>query len=346
MNTPFRAVVEAPGGPDAIRLVPFKVPALQPGQALLRHTAIGVNFIDTYHRSGLYPLPSLPHGLGMEAAGVVEQRTEGSTFREGQRVVCTSGPPGAYATHRVVDETRLIPLPNDISDEVAAAVTLKGMTAEYLLFRTYAVQPGDTVLLHGAAGGLGLLACQWLKQLGATVFGTVSSDEKAALAAANGCDFPIVYSRENFVERVRTQTQGRGVRVVYDGVGKATFAPSLDCLSPRGLYVGVGNASGKPELFDINQLAQKGSLFLTRPNLLDYTRTREELLRSAERVFEALRRGVLRLHIGQRFPLSQVSAAHTALEGRATTGSTVLTPDELTPDELYVLTPGEPYAGK
>jgi NADPH2:quinone reductase len=327
MSDPERVVIEQPGGPQAMRLEAFAPPSLSPGQALVRHTAIGLNFIDTYHRSGLYPLPSYPHGLGVEAVGVT-QNVEGGADElvSGQRVVAVSGPPGAYATHRVIDTDYLIPVPEDITDETAAAVMLKGMTVEYLVFRTYAVKAGDFVLWHGAAGGLGLLACQWLRALGARVIGTVGSDAKARLAENNGCEFPVVYTREDFEQQVRALTHGEGVAVVYDGVGRATFDGSLDCLRPRGLYVGVGNASGKPEPFDIGRLAQKGSLFLTRPTLFDYTATRAELLASAERVFDAVRQNVLRVHIGQRFVLKDIAHAHEALEGRATVGSTVITP--------------------
>jgi NADPH2:quinone reductase len=327
VSDPERVIIDRPGAPEVMRLESFAPPSLLPGHALVRHTAIGLNFIDTYHRSGLYPLPSYPHGLGVEAAGVIEYVDGGADeLVSGQRVVSVSGPPGAYATHRVLPTGYLIPLPEDVSDETAAAVMLKGMTVEYLVFRTYAVEPGDFVLWHGAAGGLGLLACQWLSALGARVIGTVGSDAKAALAAQNGCEFPIVYTRDDFEQQVRAITHGEGVRVVYDGVGRATFDASLDCLRPRGLYVGVGNASGKPEPLDIGRLAQKGSLFLTRPTLFDYTATQVERLMSAERVFDALRKGILRVHVGQRFPLSDIVRAHEALESRATVGSTVILP--------------------
>jgi NADPH2:quinone reductase len=292
----------------------------------VEHTVIGLNFIDTYHRSGLYPL-SLPHGIGMEAVGVVRALEGGhDELVSGQRVANISGPPGAYATHRAVDADRLIPVPDDISDEVAAAVTLKGITVEYLVTRLHTVRPGEFVLWHGAAGGLGLIACQWLSHLGARVIGTVGTDEKAALARRNGCEFPIVYTRDDFQQEVRALTQGEGVSVVYDGVGRTTFESSLDCLRPRGLYVGVGNASGKPPPLDITTLAQKGSLFLTRPTLFDYTRTREELLTAATRVYDAVRKGIVRVHIGRRFALSDVQAAHRALERRETVGSSVLLP--------------------
>lgn len=322
-----RVVLERTGGPDVLRVEQFTPERPAAGQALVAHTVIGVNFIDTYHRSGLYPLPALPHGLGVEAVGVIEELQGGPPeLSRGQRVVCVSGAPGAYATHRVVDADRLVPLPDDLSDETAAAATLKGMTVEYLVFRLHAVQPGDFVLWHGAAGGLGLLACQWLRHLGARVIGTAGGAAKVEEARRHGCEFPVDYTTEDFVEVVRQVTGGAGVSVVYDGVGKATFDASLDALCPRGLYVGVGNASGKPSPFDITRLSQKGSLFLTRPTLGDYTRSREELLMSANRVFDALRSGVLRVHVGQRFALEEARALHEALEARRTIGSSLLLP--------------------
>lgn len=326
MSDPQHVIIEQHGGPEVLTLESFSIPSLAPGRALVEHTAIGVNFIDTYHRSGLYPT-SLPHGLGMEAVGVI-QALEGvqDDLISGQRVANISGPPGAYATHRVVDADRLIPLPDDLSDEVAAAVTLKGITVEYLITRLHAVQPGEFVLWHGAAGGLGLIACQWLRHLGARVIGTVGTEQKAALAREHGCEFPIVYTRDDFEQEVRALTEGEGVSVVYDGVGYTTFEASLDCLKPRGLYVGVGNASGKPSPLDITTLAQKGSLFLTRPTLHDYTRTREELLAAAAKVYDVVRRGIVRVHIGRRFALADVRAAHEALERRETVGSSLLLP--------------------
>jgi NADPH:quinone reductase len=293
----------------------------------VRHTAVGVNFIDTYHRTGLYPLPELPHALGMEAAGVVEAVGEGVTeLAAGDRVAYVHGP-GAYAEARNVPAERLVPLPDPIAEETAAAMMLKGMTVEYLVRRAYPVQPGDTVLLHAAAGGVGLIACQWLRHLGATVIGTVGSEAKAELARAHGCHHPIVYTRDDFVARVRALTAGEGVPVVYDSVGRATFPASLDCLRPRGTFVGFGNASGKPGPFDMGILAQKGSLYLTRPTLFTYTRTRAELLESAGALFDVVRQGVVRVEVRQRWPLAQAAEAHRALEARATTGSTVLTVD-------------------
>lgn len=314
------------GGPEVLRLETVERGTPGPGQALVRHTAIGVNFIDCYHRSGLYPLPSLPHGIGTEAAGVVEAVGDGVTeVAAGERVAYVGGP-GTYAEHGIAPADRLVPIPADVSDETAAAALLKGMTVEYLVRRTYRVTQGETVLLHAAAGGVGLIACQWLKAMGATVIGTVGTDEKAELARSHGCDHPIVYTREDFAERVRALTGGAGVPVVYDSVGKATFMKSLDCLEPRGLYVGFGNASGKPDPFDMSLLAQKGSLFLTRTTLFTYIRTREELLDSANSLFGLIGTGEIRVEVRQRWPLAEAAACHRALEARATTGASILLP--------------------
>jgi NADPH:quinone reductase len=314
------------GGPEVLRVEQTEVGRPGPGEARVRHTAIGLNFIDTYHRSGLYPV-SLPSGLGMEAAGVVEAVGEGVTeVAMGDRVAYAAGPVGAYATERLIRADRLIRLPDDIDDETAAAAMLKGMTVEYLIRRVFEVKAGMTVLFHAAAGGVGLIACQWLAHLGATVIGTVGSDEKAELARAHGCTHPIVYTREDFVGRVRELTDEKGVPVVFDSVGRATFSGSLDCLRKRGLYVGFGNASGKPDPFDIGILAQKGSLFATRPVLMDYTETRAELEASATALFEVIRSRAVRIEIRQRFALGDIAEAHRTLEARRTTGSTILLP--------------------
>jgi len=314
------------GGPEVLRPEAASLPPPGPGEARVRHTAIGVNFIDTYHRSGLYPV-ELPSGLGLEAAGVVESvGPEVDDIVPGQRVAYAGGSPGAYATVRNVRAAVLVPLPDAISDEVAAAGLLKGMTVEFLIRRAYAVERGSTVLWHAAAGGVGLIACQWLAHLGVTVIGTVSSDEKAELVRAHGCTHPVVYTRESFVGRTRELTEGQGVPVVYDSVGRGTFDGSLQCLRRRGVLVGFGNASGKPEPFDIARLAQGGSLYLTRPTLFDYVATRQELLASASALFDVLAAGVVKVEVRQRWPLSQAEAAHRALEGRATSGSTILVP--------------------
>jgi NADPH2:quinone reductase len=286
---------------------------------------VGLNFIDVYHRKGLYALP-LPAVLGSEAAGVVEEIGPGVTeVRPGDRVAY-AGPVGAYAQARLIRADRLVPLPADISDRAAAAMMLKGMTAQYLLLRTCRVEPGDLVLIHAAAGGVGLIACQWAKHLGATVIGTVSTEEKAALAREHGCDHPIVTSREEFVARVREITGGRGVRVVYDSVGKDTFEGSLDCLQPLGMMVSYGNSSGPVSPFSPLVLSAKGSLFLTRPTLMTYTARREDLLATAAELFEVVRSGAVRIEIRQTYPLAEAAQAHRDLEARKTTGSTVLLP--------------------
>ena len=313
------------GGPEVLELEQISLPELKTGQAKVRHHAVGVNFIDTYHRSGLYPVP-LPSGLGSEAAGVVEEVGPGVTqVRVGERVAyATSGEPAAYAEARVIAADRLVPLPDDIDDETAAACLLKGMTAEFLIHRTFPVVAGQTVLFHAAAGGVGSIACQWLSALGARVIGTVGTAAKVALARKNGCHEVIELDREHFPERVRELTSGHGVPVVFDSIGKSTFLDSLDCLEARGMLVSFGNASGKPEPLDIALLAKKGSLYVTRPTLFSYVATREALLASANSLFQAIRDG-LRIEIGQRFPLEEAAAAHRALESRSTTGSTLLT---------------------
>jgi NADPH2:quinone reductase len=315
------------GGPEVLRFEEVEIGEPAAGEALVRHTAIGVNFIDTYHRSGLYPLPAYPSPLGSEAAGVIEALGPGVTdLSVGQRVGYATGGVGAYAEMRRVPADKLIPLPDEISDELAAASMLKGMTAEYLIRRTYPVRGGDTVLWHAAAGGVGLIASQWLAHLGARVIGTVGSDEKAAIAREHGCQHTIVYTRENFVERVLEITESRKVPVVYDSVGKSTFAGSLDCLMPRGMLVVFGNASGKPDPFDLGVLSAKGSLYITRPTLFTYTQSRGELLTSASSVFDLMRSGVIKVAINQRFALKDAAEAHRALESRATIGSTLLIP--------------------
>lgn len=317
--------VHETGGPEVLRLEDLPLGEPGPGQALVRQSVVGLNFIDTYHRSGLYPLPSLPHGIGQEAAGVVERVGPGVVeVRPGDRVAYAGGPPGAYAEARLYAADRLVVLPESIADDTAAAMMLKGMTVEYLIHRCRPVRAGETVLFHAAAGGVGLIACQWLAHLGVTVIGTVGSREKAELAKAHGCTHPIVYTEEDFVTRVRELTQGAGVPVVFDSVGRSTFKGSLDCLSPRGMLVGFGNASGKPEPFDMQLLSTKGSLYLTRPMLFSYTAKREDLVASADKLFDVVQRGIVKLEVRQRWALSQAVEAHQALEARATTGSSVL----------------------
>ena len=314
------------GGPEVLTFEDVAVGDPGPGQARVRHTAIGLNFIDTYHRSGLYPLP-LPTGLGSEAAGVVEAVGPGVTWvKAGDRVGYAGGPPGSYAESRVMPAERLVKVPDGISDQQVAAMMLKGMTTQYLIRRTFKVQPGQTVLFHAAAGGVGLIACQWLKALGATVIGTVGSDDKAKLAKAHGCDHTIVYTRENFVERVKEITGGQKVPVVYDSVGKDTWMGSRDCLQPLGLLAVFGNGSGPVPAFDLGLLAQKGSLFVTRPTLNTYTAKREDLEATANELFDVVKSGKVKIEINQTYALKDAAQAHRDLEGRKTTGSTVLLP--------------------
>jgi len=314
------------GGPGVLRWEEVAVGAPGPGQVRLRQTAIGLNYIDTYHRSGLYKVAELPAVIGVEGAGVVEAVGEGVTSVEPGERVAYAGPLGAYAEARLIPADRLVTLPGWLDDIQAAALMLQGMTAEYLLRRTYRVEPGDTILVQAAAGGTGLLLCQWASRLGATVIGTVSTEEKAALARAHGAHHVILYSRENFVERVREITGGQGVAAVYDGVGQSTFLGGLDCLRPRGMMVSFGQASGAVPPLDTGLLAAKGSLYLTRPSLFTYIAKREELVESAATVFEAVRSGALKIEVNQTLPLKDAADAHRALEGRATTGSTVLLP--------------------
>ena len=321
-----RIVIRKHGGPEVLETESFAPSKPAAGEALVRHTAIGLNYIDTYFRSGLYPAPGgLPYVPGNEAAGVVEAVGDGvSEVKVGQRVAYASGP-GSYAQHRVMSAKALVPLPDKVTDEQAAAMMLKGMTAQYLLRQTYVVKPGDTILVHAAAGGVGLIACQWSKALGATVIGTVGSKEKAALAKAHGCDHVILYNDEDFAARVKEITGGKGLPVVYDGVGKTTFMKSLDCLRPRGLMVSFGNASGAVDAFNLGILASKGSLYVTRPTLYSYTATREDLLACANDLFAVVGNGSVKIEINQRYKLDEAVKAHEDLEGRRTTGSTILT---------------------
>jgi len=321
-----RILISRHGGPEVLEIVEFERTDPGPGEALIRHTAIGLNFIDTYHRTGLYPV-DLPSGLGIEAAGVVEAVGPGVTeVSIGDRVAYGGGPIGAYSQTRVMPVAHLVTLPDGIDDEHAAAMMIKGLTAQYLLRQTYRVEPGDTVLIHAAAGGVGLILCQWAAALGATVIGTVGSDEKAELAREHGCRHPIVYTREDFVERVRAVTDGAGVPVVYDSVGRATWEGSLDCLRRRGLMVTFGNASGPVPAFEPGILALKGSLFVTRPTLFSYASTREELLEMSRELFDVVENQTVRIEVRQRYPLERAADAHRALEARETTGSTVLLP--------------------
>ena len=315
------------GGPDAMRWEDVEVGAPGPGEIRIRHEAVGLNYIDVYFRTGLYSAPSLPFSPGMEGAGVVEAVGEGvGSVAVGDRVAYAAPPVGSYAEERLMPAGKVVKVPAGIDSQQAAAMMLQGMTVEYLLRRTYPVRSGETILFHAAAGGVGLIACQWAKELGATVIGTVGSDEKAALARAHGCDHPIVYTRENFTERVRDLTGGAGVPVVYDAVGRDTFEGSLDCLAPRGTLVSFGQSSGKIDPFDVGVLSAKGSLYLTRPTLMTYTASRADLEASAEALFDVVGRGAVRIAVNQTFPLAEAAAAHRALESRRTTGSTILMP--------------------
>jgi NADPH2:quinone reductase len=315
------------GGPEVLRWEDVDVPEPGPGQAQVRQTAIGLNFIDCYHRSGLYALP-LPTGLGSEGAGVVTAVGPGVTeVAIGERVAYGSGaPPGAYAELRNLPAAALVRLPEGVTDAQAAAVMLKGLTAHYLLRRTYQVKSGETVLLHAAAGGVGLIFCQWARALGVTVIGTVGSEAKAELARAHGCAHTLVHGQDDIAKRVRELTGGRGVPVVYDSIGKDTFMASLDALAPLGLLVSFGQSSGVVPPFDLRVLSDKGSLYVTRPSLRTYAAKRDDLIEGAEALFEIITGGKVKVEIGATFPLRDAAEAHRALEGRRTTGSVILQP--------------------
>jgi NADPH:quinone reductase len=314
------------GGPEALRFEQVEVGEPGPGQVRLRQTAVGLNFIDVYFRTGLYPAPALPFTPGQEGAGMVEAVGAGVTeVKVGERVAY-AGPIGGYAESRLIQADRLVALPDGISDQQAAAMMLKGMTAQYLLRRTFRVQAGQTILFHAAAGGVGLIACQWAKHLGARVIGTVGSEAKAELARAHGCDEPIRYDRDDVVRRVRELTDGKGVPVVYDSVGQSTFEASLDCLAPLGTMVTFGQSSGAIPPVNLGVLSQKGSLYVTRPTLVTYTAARADLLAAAKELFEVVQSGAVKIEINQTFALRDAAEAHRALEGRQTTGSTLLLP--------------------
>ena len=300
-----------PGNPDS-------------NEVLVRHAAVGLNFIDVYFRRGIYPPPGFPFVPGLEGAGVVEQiGHDVSDLAVGDRVAYASPPLGAYAEQRLMPANRLVKIPDEIDDVTAAAMMLKGLTAQYLLRQVYQVKSGDTILFHAAAGGVGLIACQWAKRLGATVIGTVGNDQKAEIAKDHGCDFPIIYTRENFTDRVREITDGKGVPVVYDSVGLSTFEGSLDCLRPKGLLVSFGQSSGEIDSFNPVLLRVKGSLFLTRPTLMTYTAEREDLVAMAEELCEMVTSGAVTIPVKQRFALADAVEAHTDLESRKTHGATV-----------------------
>ena len=314
------------GGPEVLRIDNIEVQDPAMGQIRVRHTAIGLNYIDTYHRSGLYPLP-LPSGIGMEGAGIVDAIGPSvSSVSEGDRVAYASPPAGSHAEARLIDAEKVVKIPEGITDEQAAALMLKGLTAQYLIRQIHNVGPGDTILIHAAAGGVGLIVCQWAKSLGATVIGTVGTDGKADLARANGCDYPIVYTRDDFVARVAEITNGAKLPVVYDSIGKSTFPASLDCLRPLGTFVSFGQASGPIPPVDLGVFAQKGSLFFTRPTLFNYAGSPDSLRTMSEDLFAVASTGAVRVSIDQRYGLTDAREAHEALEGRRTTGSTVLLP--------------------
>jgi NADPH2:quinone reductase len=322
---PYAIRINENGGPEKLRWEEVEVGKPGPGEVRVRNTAIGLNYIDTYHRSGLYPMP-LPMTLGSEGAGVVEAvGPRVKEFKVGDRVAYAQ-PIGAYAEVVLRPVARLVKIPSGIDDQTAAAMMLKGMTAWYLCRRTYRVGKGDTIVVHAAAGGVGQILCQWTKYLGATVIGTVGSEDKVALAKKAGCKHVIVTSQEKTSERVKAITKGKGVPVVYDGVGKDTFMDSLDCLSPLGLMASFGNASGPVAPVNIGILATKGSLFLTRPTLVNYTSTREDLLTATRELFSVVKKGVVKIKVNQTYPLRNAAQAHADLEGRKTTGSTVLLP--------------------
>jgi len=314
------------GGPEVLKWVDVDAPQPGPGEALIRHKAVGLNFIDVYFRTGLYKTPNMPFIPGNEGSGDVIAVGEGVTeVAVGDRVAYAATI-GAYTEERVMAADRLVKIPDNISYETAAAMMLKGMTAQYLLRRTYKVQPGDTILFHAAAGGVGLIACQWANHLGATVIGTVGSEEKAELARAHGAHHTINYRTENFVDRVREITNGEGVEVVYDSVGKDTYPGSLDCLKPLGLWALFGQSSGPIPPVDLAILNQKGSLFATRPTLFTYVAKREDLVATANELFDVVGKGIVKIEINQTYPLKDAEQAHRDLEGRKTTGTTVLLP--------------------
>ncbi len=323
---PHAITINRAGGSEELNYESIDVKDPGPGEIAIHQEAIGLNYIDVYFRTGLYPIDKFPFIIGMEGAGVVTDTGDGvSDFSPGDRIAYAGPPLGAYATDRVMPAKAVVRLPDDIPFDTAAAMMLQGLTVQYLIRQTYEVKAGDTVLFHAAAGGVGLIACQWLKHLGATIIGTVGTEEKAELAKANGCDHTILYKTENVAERVRELTDGKGVPVVYDSIGKAMVEPSLDCLSPRGLLVSFGNASGPVTDFNFGMLAAKGSLYATRPTLMTYIADPDNMQLMANELFEVVRSGAVKIAINQRFKLEDAAKAHDALESRSTTGSTIFT---------------------
>jgi NADPH2:quinone reductase len=324
---PNAIIIHQHGGSDQLEYASFDLPPVGNGDVVIDQKAIGLNFIDVYQRSGLYPVADFPAIIGLEGAGIISQ-VGGyvGKFSPGDRVAYASPPMGAYADQRVMPANKIVKLPDSIAFDTAAAMMLQGLTVQYLTRQTYKVKPGETVLMHAAAGGVGLIACQWLKHLGVTVIGTVGNDEKAEIAKAHGCDHTILYRDEDIAARVRDITDGKGVPVVYDSVGKSTLMASLDSLAPRGLLVSFGNASGPVDNFNLGVLAQKGSLYVTRPTLMTYIAERENMIQMARDLFEVVESGAVKIKINQRYKLSEAAQAHDDLEGRKTTGSTILEP--------------------
>jgi NADPH2:quinone reductase len=322
-----RVIMLEPGGPEVLRYEAYAVGAPGPREALIRHTAVGLNYIDLHHRTGRYALPHYPSPIGLEAAGVIEAvGAEVRGLAVGDRVAYSAPPIGAYADRRCMPVEPLVPLPAEIPDELAAGILTKGLTAHYLIFTTYAVKPGDTILVHAAAGGVGLMLCQWAAHLGATVIGTVGTDEKAALARAHGCSHTIVYTREDFVARVRALTGGKGVPVVYDSVGRDTFEGSLRCLAPRGLLASFGTASGPIPPLDLFRLNTMGSLYVTSPAFVTHTSARPELLKRARDLFDAIASGIVKMSVSNRYKLAEAARAQEDLRARRTTGVSILVP--------------------
>ena len=325
---PKAIIMNETGGPEVLRWVDHDPGHPKTGEVLLKHEAIGLNFIDVYHRTGLYPLPALPAILGMEGSGTIAAiGDEVSELSIGDRVAYAGLPPGAYAQVRHIPADRLVKLPDSVSTQQAAAMMLQGMTARYLLRGCYSVKSGDTVLIHAAAGGVGSIVCQWAKFIGAKVIGTVGSEQKAEIALSNGCDYPIMYNSEDFVARVKEITDGKGVDVVYDSIGQATFMHSLDCIRPMGMMVTFGQSSGPIAPLDLSVLAAKGSLFLTRPSLMTYTAQRDDLLAHARDLFDVVEKGGVKIDIRQSYPLSEAAQAHRDLEDRKTIGSSIFIPE-------------------
>ncbi|MCP4329071.1 MAG: quinone oxidoreductase [Alphaproteobacteria bacterium] len=324
------AVIHEKGGPEVFRWQEWPVGDPGPGEVRLRHAAIGVNYVDTYHRRGMphpWPVPPPPVVLGLEGVGTVEAVGDGVTeLGAGDRAAYAMPPLGAYSQSRIMPAEHLLKVPENIDDETVAGMMLKGLTAQYLLRRTYVVEPGDTIVVHAAAGGMGLILCQWAKHLGATIVGTVSSDEKAEVARAAGCDYPVVYTRDDFAAKVKQVTDGEGVPVVYESIGKDTFDGSLDCLRPLGVLACFGHASGAPDPVDVIELGARGSLFVTRPAIMHYMAKREDMTAAAAELFDVVGSGAVKIAVNRVLPLREVAEAHRAIEERRTTGSTVLKP--------------------